>query len=82
MKRIDRVLVWLTPLLVSAVLLVTMSLLVATQAQLQANAERAEQRTERLVELLEEGRGEWGPALEESLRILHLLCDADPDCDL
>ena len=80
MKRIDRVLVWLTPLLVGAVLIVTMSLLVATQAQLQANAERAEQRTERLVELLEEGRGEWGPALEESLDLLTRLCDADPDC--
>ena len=80
MKRIDRVLVWLTPLLVGAVLIVTMSLLVATQAQLQANAERAEQRTERLVELLEEGRDEWGPALEESLELLHLLCESDPDC--
>jgi len=80
MKRVDRVLVWLTPLLVGAVLIVTMSLLVATQAQLQANAERAEQRTERLVELLEEGRGEWGPALEESLELLNRLCDADPDC--
>ena len=81
MKRIDRVLVWLTPLLVSAVLLVTMSLLVATQAQLQANAERAEARTERLVELLEEGRGEWGPALEESLRMLEQLCDVEPSCE-
>ena len=80
MKRIDRVLVWLTPLLVGAVLIVTMSLLVATQAQLQANAERAEQRTERLVELLEEGRSEWGPALEESLRLLTRLCESDPDC--
>ena len=82
MRRLDRFLVWMTPLMVAAVLVVTMSLLAATQAQLRANAERSEQRTERLVELLEEGRGEWGPALEESLELLHLLCDADPDCDL
>ena len=80
MRRLDRFLVWMTPLMVAAVLVVTMSLLAATQAQLQANAERSEQRTERLVELLEEGRGEWGPALEESLELLNRLCDADPDC--
>ena len=81
MRRLDRFLVWMTPLMVAAVLVVTMSLLAATQAQLQANAERSEQRTERLVELLEEGRGEWGPALEESLRMLEQLCDVEPSCE-
>ena len=82
MRRLDRWLMLVTPLLVSAVLVVSILLLGLTQREMQRQTERAEARTERLVELLEEGRNEWGPALEESLRILHLLCDADPDCDL
>ena len=80
--RFDRVLHWLTPLLVAAVLVVSILLLGLTQRELQSQTERAEQRTERLVGLLEENREEWGPALEESLRMLEQLCDADPDCDL
>ena len=82
MRRLDRFLVWMTPLMVAAVLVVTMSLLAATQAQLKANAERSEQRTERLVELLEENREEWGPALEESLELLTRLCDTTDGCEV
>lgn len=62
--RFDRALHWLTPLMVSAVLIVSLLLLVVTQRELQAQAERAEERTERLVDLLVEGRDVWGPALE------------------
>lgn len=56
-----------------------------TQRQLledaEARTERAEQRNENLVGILSDGRNEWGPALEESLRLLTQLCDAEPSCD-
>ena len=80
--RFDRVLHWLTPLLVAAVLVVSILLLGLTQRELQSQTERAEQRTERLVGLLEENREEWGPALEESLELLTRLCDTTDGCEV
>lgn len=79
-QQLDRWLHWITPLLVAAVLVVSVVLLGVTQREIQQLAEKADARTERLVSLIEEGREEWGPALEESLRLLEQLCELDPEC--
>ena len=75
-----------TPSYLIAAVTLTLMLLVAFQlggliGDQRERADRAEERTERLVSLLIEGRGEWGPALDESVGLLRQLCDAEPDCD-
>lgn len=72
-RRIDRMLHWLTPIMVSLVLVVSLLLLAVTQREMAAQAERAEARTERLVEMIQDGRDVWGPALERIERRLDRL---------
>jgi hypothetical protein len=82
LTRIDRALQIAVPIMVALVLTVSLILLGFTHRQLQDITERAEQRTERLVDLLLEGRDQWGPALDRIEDLTVRLCAADPDCDL
>ena len=56
---------WITPLLVGTVLVVSLWLLAVTQRGMAEQAERAEDRTELLTEMMLDGRDEWRPQLDE-----------------
>lgn len=45
-------------------------------------AQRAEQRNEQLVGILEEGRSEWGPQLDHIRKTVDRLCLLTPECDV